>query len=304
MKAKIVFICLVMVIAGNVLAQEVVNDIIQVNYEKKSARKAMLLSGIFPGAGQLYADKSSFTTYLFPVLEVGFWAGMIYYKNAGNDQEEDFKDFADAHYDRGSYEDVRDDLVGVYGDDNDYGSANFPVFYGYYNEQSDEGLFRLDTDNTQHYYEDIGKYDKYIFGWNDWYAIYATDEAGNEVEPNWAWEDATADHRKWIDMSNPNNPNDPDYQANQAVYDQNNGLYTSYRAEYIEMRNESKDLHTMSRNFSFALAINHIAAALDAVRVTRSRNLQYISSNHLKVNIVPTMVNNQISATLQISKRF
>ena len=304
MKAKIIFTSLVMILISNVMAQELVNDIVQINYNKKNAKKAMILSGIFPGAGQFYGDKSSWTTYLFPVLEIGFWTGMIYYKNAGNSKEEDFKDYADEHYNRAYYEEVRDDLVGVYNDDYDYGAANNPVFYGYYDDEHGEGLFRLDENNSQHYYEDIGKYNKYIFGWEDWYAIYASDEEGNYMEPQWSWVDPSAEHKLWNGMVAPNNPNDPDYIANQSSYDNTKGFYTSYRAVYIDMRNESKDLHKMSRNFNFALAANHIIAALDAVRVTKKRNLQYISSNHINIQLLPTLVNNEVTPRLIISKRF
>ena len=303
MKSKILGTIIMMVIVCNIFAQEIVNDIIQVNYDKKSARKAMILSGIFPGAGQLYADKSSITGYLFPIIEIGMWAGYLYYANAGNSKEEDFKKYADEHYTRTYYETVRDDLVGVYNDDSDYGAANNPGHYGYYDDNHDEGFFRLDEDNTQHYYEDIGKYDKYIFGWNDWYGIYASDEDGEFVSPNWGW-DVTEEDNVWANMVSPTNPNHPDYLANKTLYDQQGGKYSTFREEYIDMRNESKALHTTSRNFNFGMFINHIASAIDAVRVTRNRNLKYVASNDLKIHVIPTWINDNFSPTLLVSKGF
>ena len=304
MKNRILGIIVLIVISSNIFAQEVINDIIQVNYGKKSARKAMILSGIFPGAGQFYADKSSKTGYIFPVIEIGMWAGYIYFTNAGNNKEEDFKKYADEHYYREYYNEVRDDLVGVYNDDNDYGAANNPGFYGYYDDEHDEGLFRLDSDKTQHYYEDIGKYEKYIFGWSDWYGIYASDEEGNFVNPDWGWENDAETHKKWSNMAGPTNPNHPDYLANQTLYDQQGGKYSTLRQGYIDLRNDSKDLHSMARNFNFGVALNHIFAALDAVRVTRSRNLEYISSNRLQIQVVPNWVNDNFAPALLLSKRF
>jgi hypothetical protein len=304
MRTKLFVSLILLVIFSALAAQNIAEDIIKVNYEKKDARKAMLLSGIIPGAGQFYADRSSITAYVFPVIELGLWAGYFYYDQAGSDKEAEFENYADAHYNRAYYEATRDDLVGEYNNPDDYGAANNPVFYGYYDDQHGAGLFRLDEENTQHYYEDIGKYDKYVFGWTDWYEIYAADASGDFVGPNWEWEDPTVSNKKWAEMGDPTNPDHPDYLANQQLYDQSGGKYSSLRADFIDLRNESKDLFNMRRNFSFALALNHIAAALDAVRVTRSRNLHYISSNQLKIEIFPALVDNNITPTLRISKRF
>jgi len=43
----------------------------------------------------------------------------------------------------------------------------------------DDVFFRLDEVNTDHFYEDIGKYNKYIFGWADWYYTFAADDSGS-----------------------------------------------------------------------------------------------------------------------------
>ncbi|HNQ43682.1 MAG TPA: DUF5683 domain-containing protein, partial [Candidatus Cloacimonadota bacterium] len=73
---------------------ELDNDIIQVNYARKDARRAMLYSMLFPGAGQFYADKSSFTTYVFPILEAGFITGIIVYANRGKDKAKRYENYA------------------------------------------------------------------------------------------------------------------------------------------------------------------------------------------------------------------
>lgn len=49
----------------------------------------------------------------------------------------------------------------------------------------DEGYFRLDSTNTDHFYEDIGKYPQYVFGWADWFFRFVADEAGNLIYPRW-----------------------------------------------------------------------------------------------------------------------
>lgn len=49
----------------------------------------------------------------------------------------------------------------------------------------DSSFFHLDATNTDHFYEDIGKYSKCVFGWVDWYFRFAADESGNFQTPQW-----------------------------------------------------------------------------------------------------------------------
>ncbi|MCK4695803.1 MAG: hypothetical protein KAT74_08575, partial [Candidatus Cloacimonetes bacterium] len=129
------------------ISQEIRNDIITINYDKKSVAKAMLLSSLFPGAGQFYANPKSFTTYVFPVVEIGLWVGYFHYKNKGDNKTDDYEYFANGEnigtaenpiyrYDRERY---------------DYAVEDFLVSN---NNPSYDNHFRLDDTNTQHFYED------------------------------------------------------------------------------------------------------------------------------------------------------
>jgi hypothetical protein len=42
------------------------------------------------------------------------------------------------------------------------------------------------------------------------------------------------------------------------------------RQTYIRMRNDAKDSYSVAQLFTLGLAFNHLAAGLDAVRVTRN----------------------------------
>jgi len=103
---KLVLVILSLILLSAVFAQNIddmifaeesdslANDIIKINYEKKDARKAMLLSAILPGAGQFYADKSAITTYLFPILEIAAIGGIVYFNHQGNEKTKDFENYA------------------------------------------------------------------------------------------------------------------------------------------------------------------------------------------------------------------
>ncbi|MBC8414919.1 MAG: hypothetical protein H8E11_00645, partial [Candidatus Cloacimonetes bacterium] len=196
MLRKIIFLFVLTGIFISVSAQEIRNDIIQVNYNKKSVSKAMILSSLFPGAGQFYANRRSITTYIFPIIEIGLWVGYSHYYNQGLDKEDEYEKWANQEPikdDVGYLEYLGDcpyinpetnqpyymdgDLIYRYGRERyDFAVNDFLIEN---NNPSYDNHFRLDDSNSQHFYEDIGKYNQYLFGWYDWFDIYATDENGN-----------------------------------------------------------------------------------------------------------------------------
>lgn len=72
------------------------------------------------------------------------------------------------------------------------------------NDIYDSYFFNLDDNNTAHFFEDIGKYNKYIFGWVDWYFTYAADSDGNFVLANQDGVANTDYYGVWVGMNDPN----------------------------------------------------------------------------------------------------
>ncbi|MCK9331814.1 MAG: hypothetical protein M0Q19_01400 [Candidatus Cloacimonetes bacterium] len=319
---KIIICLMLMTIVSSVFAQnaedwlwenetpkeeELKADFIQVNYEKKNARTAMVMSMLFPGAGQFYADRSAFTTYLFPVLEAGMIAGIVYFNKRGDDKTKDYEYYANGElidytlpngeviqntfrYSRERQERVETLLLNL----------NSADIY----EQS---YFRLDDNNTQHFYEDIGKYAHYVFGWADWYYTFATDESGSDQDPNWSPSGYDTD---------PPNPNWT-WSGNYPLYDvPERDLYMDHevrndshdfsimRRKYIEMRNEAKSDYAISRAFTFGLAFNHIAAGLDAIRLTRKVNRGAITDRGIRMQYYTRLRNDKLTPTLSFNWKF
>jgi len=249
----------------------ITNDLIKVNYQKKSAHLAMLMSMVVPGAGQFYADKSAITTYIFPVLELISIGGIVYFNIQGSDKAKAYEKYATGEiityttpdgthktgyrYNRAFQNQVQEILKGI----------NTSDIY-------DNGYFRLDATNTQHFYEDIGKYPHYVFGWADWYYRFSADESGNFADPHWVV-DGPLDNPNthWTG----NNPIwGPDTQISIAA---SSTVASAMRTTYIKMRNDAKDEYSKGHIFTMALAFNHLAAGIDAIRVTNKRNRLYIS---------------------------
>ncbi len=315
MLRKIIFLLVLTGIFISVSAQEIRNDIIQVKYDKKSVSKAMILSSLFPGAGQFYANRRSITTYIFPIIEIGLWVGYLHYYNQGLDKEDEYEKWANqeviGHY-------LGDCPIPIPGTNQPYYMDDDPI-YRYGRERHDfavddfliennnpsyDNHFRLDDSNTQHFYEDIGKYNKYIFGWYDWFDIYATDENGNWTNDiNWDFEDDVNGLEDWVGMEGPSNPGSNYYV--ESLYEGEKGLYSGMRAEYIAMRREARDYYGSAEIISFGLVFNHILSAIDAVRLIRRHNLEYITNtSKIQIHLAPVMVSNELSPALFLTKRF
>lgn len=278
-------------------------DFIRVNYQRKDARLAMLFSMLVPGAGQYYADKSSWTTYLFPVLEVGMIAGIFVYSNRGDSKTKDFERYANGEEIQYTLGDgtvittTRYDLSRQSRIENILMGLNAQDIY-------ESSYFRLDQTNTQHFYEDIGKYPHYVFGWADWYYHFATDEAGAEMSPIWH-PGGHDDNPGWIWSGNYPLWEDPSQGYFVTVPVENNNHASSrMREKYVEMRNDAKAEYAISRGFTFGLAFNHLAAGLDAVRLARNANKGVLSDSGLRFNYYAAMRDNVLTPTLGLNWKF
>lgn len=98
--------------------------------KKISMKKAMVLSMLFPGAGQYYAD-SKFKGQVFMGVETAIWAGFIAYRVYGGWKKDDYKDLAAAHagVDNSGKDTEFYDWVGFYDsreEFNQYGRLYYP----------------------------------------------------------------------------------------------------------------------------------------------------------------------------------
>jgi hypothetical protein len=286
--------------------EELVADFIKVNYDKKDARLAMLMSMVVPGSGQFYADKSSFTTYLFPAIEIGMVAGILYFTNQGNEKTKDFEHYANQEL--VEYALPNGELIETYRYDRDRQHRVEGILKGLNSvDIYEDSYFRLDDSNTQHFYEDIGKYPHYVFGWADWYYTFASDEDGNFVSPQWAPSgyDANPPDPGWVWSGNYPIYDDPEQglSTNQIVSN-NTHQSSAMRERYVDMRNEAKSEYSTARLFTFGLAINHIAAGLDAIRVTRKINRGAITDNGLRFKYFTAIRNNHLTPSLSLNWKF
>ncbi len=282
-------------------------DIIKVNFEKKDARKAMLFSMLIPGAGQYYADKGVWGTYVFPVIEVGLIGGILYYNSRGNDKTDEYEKYANGETITQQFGDYT--YTGPRYNRNYQASVENVLINVNVNDIYDDDYFRLDALDSQHFYEDIGKYNKYIYGWSDWYYAFATDATGNLVLGTDGYDDVWS----WSN-NDPQLVHERHLLGNARISEYDTGTYeyispdspaaSPMRAKYIAMRRDAEKEYSKASLMTVFIAFNHILSAVDAVRVTNNKNRYFLSDNNIKFNYYADLRNSRFTPMLGMNWTF
>lgn len=127
----------------------------KINSKRKNPAKAFFYSALIPGGGQLY-NGSKWKALVFVGIEVMAWSGHISYNSKGDSRTDQFNDFADTHWSQADYENYLWVNWGFRDDDSIFDGQGFSLF-----------THHLPSTKTQQYYEMIGKYNQFIYGWDD-----------------------------------------------------------------------------------------------------------------------------------------
>ncbi len=198
--------------------------------KSKSIPLGIGLSTVLPGAGQWYSgDKGIAIVYV--ALEAAFIAGSIYFDHQGDLGVGAYEDYADIHWDANDWLDVYDPNIHptthrstVYIDSRQYSPENIDD-YADMMADIDDGYYNLYIIRDYHFYENIGKYQQFKQGWDDWYP-------GSE------------------------DPGDP---INGIV-----GKYSDNQYDYATMRRDANKLLDIATYFGTAIFLNHFTSAIDA----------------------------------------
>ena len=117
--------------------------------DHRSISRSFLYSFLVPGLGEYYCG-SKIKAGVFFAFDLLSWAQYATKHTAGTDKEDEFQKFANAHWSPTRY------MVHII---EEYGVDSDTLVDGY--------SHRLPDEKTQQYYEMIGKYEQFVYGWDD-----------------------------------------------------------------------------------------------------------------------------------------
>ncbi len=175
----------------------------------------MLMSLVLPGLGEAVTGHTR--GYFMMALDLALIYGAVSNRQNGNDARDDYYVFADAHWDENKLDGAFDDSYSdpyIAG----YGREYFPNV----TRKEDLPLWVSREEDEREYYENLGKWDQFVFGWDDF--------------------------RRADDP-----PDGIDYTANPPNLNDLRQPWTSYNREaYRSMRQESNSYFETSDRFLYA----------------------------------------------------
>jgi hypothetical protein len=139
-------------------------------FKGKSLKRAFLYSLIIPGSGEFYAN-SRIKAIAFFGMDVALWGLYFNYHKKGKDKEKEYRNFADAHWFKDDYTQWLIDSLDITSDTTRY-----------WDDTKKEWTYlshHLPDTKTQQYYEMIGKYEQFRWGWEDYSDITKTSDFRN-----------------------------------------------------------------------------------------------------------------------------
>ncbi|NQT96730.1 MAG: hypothetical protein HQ562_03210 [Candidatus Marinimicrobia bacterium] len=211
--------------------------------------RPMLMSLIVPGLGQVYNKSPWWKTAIFAGVEVAGIVGWWSFTNKAEDKRLEYEEFADLHWD---LERWYSNSQLIFGDDwesvirgthhltliiNDqYWSSDTIVYL-----QSVYNFNEIDWAHDRDYYENIGKYNQFVGGWDDPF------DDPDDSEGNW-------------------------YTVEKDVGDSTeNIIMTVNKDKYLDMRLENNDLLKIAGYAVTAVMFNHVISAIEAVYSSQSQ---------------------------------
>jgi hypothetical protein len=269
----------------------------------KSTRKAFFLSLLLPGLGEYYVGSKRGIAFLG--VEAVAWWMYFHFTGKGNDLDSEFRAFADSHwrYSAGAGEYSYVEWLADKMTDNSVSTEDLPWKYEDLAKNSAymDSITKILIDKTvmgishalpstrnQQYYEMIGKYPQFVYGWEDIAGYTTVDSQGNRVThyPNTALVDSTG---------KPNGNYDEGIQ----------NVKSPLRNRYEDIRYDSNQNLKMGQNGINLMIVNRIVSAIDASRLAYHHNKGLESElSMVRVNVVAREINDHKVPMLMFTKKF
>ena len=256
-----------------------VNGIDEMKGRYKSPRKALFMSLVVPGSGQMYVGGANFTYVrggIYLALEAGLWGGWYYYSvNKYDKQVDRYKKYAQKHYSIGQYEKR---MRGLYNADAVNYESEFRRRYLGSRETFCEGIFGTAT--THRCYDR----DKLYSGDAEYVNDFVKNPKSLKEEMKKVKFDSPSEVYQliaddayilgWDDIGD----EDVSVATSLALDDPNSATEplakteSDHQKQYRSMRGKANDYADMQAWFFGGLILNHIISAVDAAITANSHN--------------------------------
>lgn len=253
---------------------------------RKSSRKAFFLSLLLPGLGEYYVGSKRGIAFMG--VEALAWWMYVHYTGKGNDIEDEFKSYANANWNYSTSSGYN--YVGWLSymmTSNGLSTSDLPLTYdelsanpAYMDSitqvmiQNHDGSgisHSLPSTKTQQYYEMIGKYPQFVYGWAD------------IAEYNAALADTA----------------NPDYSVNIR------NIESAMRDHYETLRDDSNSNLKMGQNGVNLMIVNRVLSAIDAARLAYHHNKGIESElSMVRVTLVQKQILDHRVPILMVTKKF
>ncbi|MBC8402724.1 MAG: hypothetical protein H8E14_14655 [Candidatus Marinimicrobia bacterium] len=202
--------------------------------------RPMLMSLVVPGLGQVYNKSPWWKTAIFAGVEVAGIVGWWSFTNKAEDKRLEYEEFADQHWDLERWYNNSQLIFGNDWESIIRGTHHLTLIINDQYWSSDtidylQSVYNFDEIEWAHdrdYYENIGKYNQFVGGWDDTY------DQGKQL-----WYETEKDVGDSIEII----------------------IMTDHKDNYLDMRLENNDLLKIAGYAVTAVMFNHVISAIEAV---------------------------------------
>ena len=211
---------------------------------RKSVAKAMVLSALLPGLGQIYVGGPRGYGVGGAMAALDVFSVWGYYENnsSGDDIKKEYRAYAGAHYDRERFVTYARDTVAVIA-----GKSGVTAFQDCSDDPDNpdchsavDEAFPLSGHDDATFYEQIGDEDRYVFGWDDW--------DGENLQDQWIGWEPTSPLPEGIPRTTP------------------------HRDHYRGLKQEADDYYGRADRYAWVMVVGRVVSMIDAAILVKLRN--------------------------------
>jgi hypothetical protein len=212
----------------------------------KSVARAMLLSAVLPGLGQIYAGgrRGYISGGAMAATDVFSIWGYFNNNSKGDDKRDEYREWVRDHYDVDRFEFYVRDTVVVFSGYDDFRICTDPgISDSAACRAAIYAVFPLAEEGSGAFYEQLAVEDRFVFGWDDW-----TTEGLENPEDEWVGWNPYSELPDSIPQTSPN------------------------RESYRAMRAEADDFYGKADRFAWIMVIGRVVSMIDAAIMVKLRN--------------------------------